>query len=322
MKKNIIVTIVTVLIISIGVIFISQMPRNNGPYHIIVIFKSGEMTEYWQQVQKGIEKASIDYDISFELVAANHEYDVEDQSRLIKEAIAKEPDAILLAAVDYVKMVDAAEEIKENGIKLVVIDSGLQTTQYDSHVTTNNYNAGFNAGKALSKLVPSGERIIIMSYVKGDQTAIEREQGVKDGLAVSGNEYNSEIYYIYDDEDEAYRIANQLINYGLDVGGMVGLNENASVGIGRAIMELDDPNYIQLIGFDSSITEIEYLENGVLKAIVVQRPFNIGYIGFQTAVDLINGKKVDKSIDTGSTLITKDEMFLPENRELLFPFNY
>jgi len=76
-----------------------------------------------------------------------------------------------------------------------------------------------------------------------------------------------------------------------------------------------------LIGFDNSPPIIQFLENGVIQAIIVQKPFNMGYLGIKSAVDTINGTAVDAVIDTGSVCITRDTMYTSENQKLLFPVN-
>jgi ribose transport system substrate-binding protein len=66
--------------------------------------------------------------------------------------------------------------------------------------------------------------------------------------------------------------------------------------------------------------EIAFLEEGVLQAIVVQKPFNMGYLAIKTAWEASNGKSVPPRIDTGAEVITPGTMFTKENQKLLFPF--
>lgn len=75
-----------------------------------------------------------------------------------------------------------------------------------------------------------------------------------------------------------------------------------------------------MAGFDSSIEEIRLLEEGVFDAIVIQKPFNMGYLGIETAVKAARGKEVAPYVDSGSELITKENMYTEENQKLLFPF--
>jgi ribose transport system substrate-binding protein len=57
----------------------------------------------------------------------------------------------------------------------------------------------------------------------------------------------------------------------------------------------------------------------VIQALVVQDPFKMGYEGVRLAIEAIQGKQVDKRVDTGVTLVTMDNFNDPAIQELLFP---
>ena len=92
------------------------------------------------------------------------------------------------------------------------------------------------------------------------------------------------------------------------------------MGAGRAIRELGLVGKVKLVGFDSSVKEVKLLEEGVLQSTIVQKPFNIGYLGIKTAVSVIEGDKMPRHIYTDSVIINKDNMYTEENQKLLFPF--
>ena len=56
-----------------------------------------------------------------------------------------------------------------------------------------------------------------------------------------------------------------------------------------------------------------------LHGIVVQNPFNMGYLGVRTMVEQLQGKPVEKRIDTGVTMITPDNLEAAETQALLHP---
>ena len=99
---------------------------------------------------------------------------------------------------------------------------------------------------------------------------------------------------------------------------IVGLNEYSAVGAARAVKELGLEKEIRMAGIDSS-EEIQLLEEGIFEALVVQKPFNMGYLSVETAVRLVRGEKTEKIQNSGSALITKETMYTEENQKLLFP---
>ena len=66
---------------------------------------------------------------------------------------------------------------------------------------------------------------------------------------------------------------------------------------------------MKVIGFDNSLEQIKFLEKGVFQAIVVQKSFNMGYLAVETALKVLKGENVPPVIDSGSELITKENMY-------------
>lgn len=77
---------------------------------------------------------------------------------------------------------------------------------------------------------------------------------------------------------------------------------------------------IDVFGFDSSIEQIRFLEASECQGLMIQKPFNMGYLGIEKAVKLLEGEKLPDYIDSGFQLITQDNMYTKENQKLLFPF--
>ena len=65
--------------------------------------------------------------------------------------------------------------------------------------------------------------------------------------------------------------------------------------------------------------DVADLKNGDVQGLVVQNPVFMGYKGVMTMVEHLQGKKVEKRIDTGVVLATAENMEQPEVKELLYP---
>ena len=189
-----------------------------------------------------------------------------------------------------------------------------------SFIATDNVEAGFKAGMEMKRLIANRERksIAIVSHIRETATAIDREEGARralEGEKVLGT------WFCDVEEEKAYNITLDLLERFPDLGGIVGLNEASSLGVARAIDGKGLSKEVIVVGFDNATRELAFLEKGVIKATVVQRPYNIGYMAVKTAAEFLKGKKVEKFIDTSSVLITKENMFKREYQELLFPFD-
>jgi ribose transport system substrate-binding protein len=291
------------------------------PPHIIVVLKSIDPSmEFWTIVGDGIDVAAKEFDAQVEIKGPQSEFDVAGQIQILEDSIAAKPDAIVLAATDYQALVPMAQKIRKQGIQLVIIDSGINSEVANSFIATDNIAAGHKMGEMLSKLVDPAKRIVIISHVQGSSTAIQREQGARSGLSANFSSTLAGTYFSNGSQDRAYEITKQLLIEQPDIGGIAGLNEISTLGAAQAIKELGLKEQVKLVGFDSSKKEIKLIEEGVIQAVVIQKPFNMGYLGIKTAFQVLKGQKVDTKIDTGAQVINLDNMYTVENQKLLFPF--
>jgi ribose transport system substrate-binding protein len=110
-----------------------------------------------------------------------------------------------------------------------------------------------------------------------------------------------------------------LITANPNLRGVFASNLNMVQGAGEAIAENKIADKIKLVGFDSDEKLIKLLADGTIAALVVQDPYRMGYDGVKTALAAFKGQKVDRKIDTGVYLITKENMNRPRSQELLHP---
>lgn len=321
-KKNLLGKLIVILVIfSVFLMIFSVRDINKErTLEMIYISKSvDENNEFWMALISGSKMASKEYNVNLSVVAPSDEANYEEQNELIRDAIKKRPDAILLSPSSYTETVDMAEEIKKNGIKLVLIDSTIDSNVADSIVSTGNYAAGEKMGNYMRTLINNDTKIAVVSHVKGSSTAIERESGLRNGLG----KYEDKIIEVIFGEskyDKAYNLTKQLIEEHPDIDMIAALNEYSSVGSAKAVKELGLEKEVIIIGFDNSIEEVKLLEEGIINGIVIQKPFNMGYFGVEQAVKVVKGEKYVEFLDCGSELITKEFMYTDENQKMLFPF--
>lgn len=287
---------------------------------IIVVVKATEEIEFWRVLTDGVQTAAREFDVEASVIGPPKEIEVDLQISMIEQAIQENPDAIVMAAGDYNRLVPTAQKIRKAGIPLIMIDSNINGDYAESLISTDNIDAGEKAGREMSALLPPSAKVAIISYVQGTSTQIEREQGVRSILSYREGTEIVGTYYSEGMEATAYTITKKLLQERKDLDGIVGLNEPSTVGAGRAIQELGLMGKVKLVGFDSSIAEVKLLEAGVLQSVVVQKPFSIGYLGIKTALSVLKGDKVPSEVYTDSVVIHKDNMYTEENQKLLFPF--
>jgi ribose transport system substrate-binding protein len=292
---------------------------SGAPRRVIVIFKTVDYRgmPFWANVRDGVLSAGKDFNLDVSIRGPSTETDIEGQIRIVRAAVEERPSAVVLAAADFALLVPLAGEIKRRGIPLVCVDSFVNSDAVDVRIGTDNYEGGQKVGAALLRYVKPGDVVAVMSYVKGSSTAIGRESGARDFLGKTVRLLDT--VYNGSDAQVAYRQAVTLIARTPALRGIIALNEPTARGAAQALAESGKAGSIALIGFDNSFEVLKYVERGVIRDTVVQKPFNMGYLGVAAARELIDGRKPGRSINTGSIDISRLNMFQPENQKLLFP---
>lgn len=290
---------------------------------IVTIKAKGQMIDFWKVLITGVEDAAHEFGANVSVIGPPSETEIDVQIKQLEQAIRDKPDAIVMAATDYNRLVPMAEQIVKAGIKLITVDSSINSNDSLSFIATDNIAAGEKAGEEMAKLLPPGtesSKIAIMSFVYGTSSQMEREKGVRQWLESNTQIKVTNTYYSEGRQDKAYELTKELLSKDSSIKGIVGLNEPSTVGAGKAIKELGLSGKVKLVGFDSSVDEVKLIEGGVLQATVVQKPYNMGYLSVKTAIEAVRGQKIPKQIDTESVIINEDNMYTEQNQKLLFPF--
>lgn len=275
--------------------------------------------DFWRIVQQGAQDAAKEYGVSCEVTGPTAEGEIDGQIRLMEQAIAQKPDAIILAAADYNKLVPVCQKASEAGILLVTVDSDVNFDKTKSFVSTDNVELGRKLAIQLDSFIGPSDKFGIIGHVKTVTTAMERERGLIEN-AENTSQRLVGIAYCNGSVERARKQAKEMILGNPDIRGMVGLNESSALGIAYALQDLGLGGKVKLVCCDSSEELIPLMERGIIQAFVIQNPFNMGYISVKNTVDLLQKKEVPRFYDTKSVVVTKKTLYVKENQKLLFPF--
>jgi ribose transport system substrate-binding protein len=279
-----------------------------------------EHNDFWVSVIDGANIGAKECGVDLKVEAGPSEEDWQSQNNLIEEAIAEKPDALIVAPCSYSQSTEILKKVKEAGICLTLIDSVIDEDIQDLTVSTDNIEAGRQLGKFAAGFLTKESKIAIMAHVRGTSTAMEREEGVREGLGEKET-CIQEVMYSDSSEEKAYELTRELIFKYADLDMIIALNQPSSVGVGNAIRDLNFVPKVKAVGFDSSLNEIRLMENGIFNGIVIQKSYNMGYLGVQQTWMYLTGKSVSRKLNSGSKLITTENLYSDENQKLLFPFS-
>ena len=303
-----------------------SVPKNAKKLTIAVIPK-GTSHEFWKSIHAGSIKAARELSsegrkIDIIWKGPLREDDREQQIQVVEGFTSQGVDGIVLAPLDNRALVRPVEEAKSAGVPTVIIDSALDSNSIVSFVATDNRKGGILAADRLGELLGGRGKVILLRYAEGSASTLDREDGFLQEIKQKypNIELISTDQYAGATRDTAKRASENLLNrFGDEVQGIFCPNESTTAGMLSALQDIGKAGKVIFVGFDTSQSFIDAMRAKQLHGIVVQNPFNMGYLGVRTMVESLQGKPVEKRIDTGVTMITLDNLDGADTQALLHP---
>jgi ribose transport system substrate-binding protein len=293
----------------------------------IAVIPKGTSHDFWRSVHAGALQAA--QELSAGGTAVNviwkgplREDDREQQVQVVEGFISQGVDGIVLAPLDDHALVRPVEEANNAGVPVTIIDSALQSDQIVSFVATDNRQGGRLAADRIAEVLGGEGNVLMLRYQEGSASTREREEGFLEQLRTNhpGVRIVSSDQYAGATRETAKSASENLLNrYGREIQGVFTPNESSTIGMLLALQDIGLAGNLTFIGFDATEMLVTALRDGQLHGLVVQNPMRMGYLGVRTMVEHLQGRTVDKLIDTGVGVITPDNLDDPEVQELLNP---
>lgn len=289
---------------------------------IAVITKSTD-SDFWHEVKKGVNTASTEYNADVTFEGPKNEEDYIAQNDMINNAVASGANAIVISAIDSLKSVAALEAASLAGVKIIAIDSTVESDTVSTFIGIDNNKAGRMAAEAAAEFFSENDelRIGILGCKQSPDNTTQREEGIRSFANERSNAVVIATESVDSNIESATAGAVSLLTEHSEINIIIGVNEWMTLGIGNAVSQLGLSNKVCAVGFDSNTASIAKLETGEIDALVVQNPFAMGYLGVQSAFELVSGNSVQSNIYTKVSVITKNNMFEAGNQKILFHFN-
>jgi len=279
---------------------------------------------FWQIVLAGARKAGQDLGVKVPELGAQSEADITGQISILENAVASNPAAIVIAPTQFAALGEPITEAAKK-VKIIGIDSAADSKAFTSFLTTDNVAGGRAAADALAAAITQkygkaeGE-IALITSLPGVGSLDQRAKGFKEQIAAKYPGLKLVADKVADGQQTTgLNIMTDLITSMPNLRGVFASNLIMAQGAGQAIAENRAQDRIKLVGFDSDEKLVQFLEDGVISALIVQDPYRMGYDGVKTALAASKGEPVPANVDTGVNTITKANMKSQRSQELLNP---
>jgi ribose transport system substrate-binding protein len=302
----------------------STAPSDGSAGLRIAVIPKGTTHEFWKSVHAGAIKASRELGVDIVWKGPLKEDDLKGQIDVIDSFVAQGVSGIVLAPLSDKGLASSVHHAVEAKIPVVVFDSDLQGADHTSFVATDNVAAGRMAAEELARRMGDTGNVVVLRYQEGSASTSNREQGflaaikAHPGLhVVSDNQYGGATTETAFTTSENLLAAQHAATGG--VSGIFAPNESTTFGMLLALRKSNLASKIHFVGFDASDKLTQAVREGAIDALVLQNPFNIGYVAVRTMTLHLRGEPVEKRIDTGARLATRENLDTPEIRELTQP---
>ncbi|MBM6723182.1 substrate-binding domain-containing protein [Pseudoflavonifractor phocaeensis] len=292
------------------------------PQHTVTLVAKSTQTEFWLSVFAGAEAAATEYNLQLTILGPETEEDYESQNTMVAQAVEDGAEALVFSAIDYENNAAAIDAAARKGVKVVAIDSSVDSDQVSIYIGTDNYAAGQMAAQAALDRVAGELKVGVVNYDISSANGQERERGATDVFAQSGRaEITAVINTLAEAEQAEWDAAAMLQNHP-EINVLLAFNEPTSVGAAQAVKELGLSETVFLVGFDSNVATVDGMQEGSVDALIVQNPYAMGYLGVESAYKLLTGQEggLEHVVDTSTQIVDRSNLFTMDSQKALFAF--
>ena len=293
-----------------------------GARHRVAIVAKSTRTEFWLSVFAGAQAAAAEYNVELDISGPETEEDYETQNRMVAEAVDAGAEALVFSAIDYENNAAAIDAAAAAGVRIVAIDSNVDSAAVQTYIGTDNYAAGQMAAQAALDAVDGELTVGIVNYDISSANGQERERGARDLFEASGRAQVAARINTLAEAGRAQADTEELLRAHPDINVLLAFNEPTSVGAAAAVAAQELSDAVFLVGFDSNLATVEGLQNGSVDALIVQNPYAMGYLGVESAYRLLSGQggSLAPTVDTATSIVDLENLFTMDSQKALFAF--
>lgn len=292
------------------------LPRNvrkpiTRPLKFVFIPKSAH--PWYDVVRAGAEEAVAEFKrfgIEIQVVwDAPPAAEMAAHKQKIGAAILARPDGLAVACLAPTTDAQVINNAVKAGLHVLTFDTDAPQslrTGYVGH--SNDYQDGADLGEFLAGKLNNTGKLGILTGTLSAPNHVGRVNGFKAAIA---KHKGLQIVFASPDSDDLQQAENltaMALKTHPDLQGVFCCNATNPVGCARAVKKAGKAGQIHIVGMDALPETLQYLKEGVIDAVKVQRQDEIGYWAVVYLVALNQGRTVPKVHEIGTTLLTKENL--------------
>ena len=233
------------------------------------------------------------------LVVVDAGDDAAKQTNDIEDLISRNVSVLIVNPVDSDAVAPAVQNAVSKGIKVISVDRVVNGVEVDCQIASDNAAGAKMATEYLVELIGEGAKAAELEGVPGASATIDRGAGFHEAADKDLDVVASQTANF--NRAEGMNVMENILQSCPKVKGVFAHNDEMALGAVEAV--LASGKDIKIVGFDATDDAVAAVKSGKMAATVAQKPELMGETAVQTAMKLINGETVEKSLPVEVELI-------------------
>ena len=252
---------------------------------------------FFVTLTEGAKKAASEMNV--ELVVVDAGDDAAKQTSDIEDLVSRNVGVLIVNPVDSDAVAPAVKSAMSQGIKVIAVDRGVNGVDVDCQIASDNVAGARMATEYLMELVGEGAKVAELQGVPGASATIDRGEGFHQVADKSLQVAASQTANF--NRAEGMTVMENILQSDGAIKGVFAHNDEMALGAVEAVAASGKD--IKIVGFDATDDAQKAVKDGKMAATVAQKPDKMGETAIETAVKIMAGETVDKSIPVEVELI-------------------
>jgi ribose transport system substrate-binding protein len=317
------------LLLVAGLVALTASPALAQKKQLVIVVK-GLDNAFFEAINQGCQKwnsenASSEYECFYTGPASTS--DEAGEAQIVQDMLTKPTTAAIAISPSNAPLIAQAIRTANPTIPVMTLDADLTAEDAGlrkTYLGTDNYTMGFRLGEYFKQHKPDGGKVCTIQGNPAADNILRRAQGFRDAVsgqkglaALAGEGGFTEVsgcpVFTNDDGVKGVQAMSDILaanpdlaGFGIMGGWPLFMAPQPYRDFTRPLADKLASSEFVIVAADTIGEEVAIAKEGLVTALVGQRPFEMGYKAPTVMIDLIEGKPVEDPVFTGLDECTKD----------------
>lgn len=300
MKRFLSLVVVTLMILSLFAGCSTNENVTNEEARTIGLAISTLNNPFFVDLEAGAKAKAQELGVT--LVTLDSQDDSATEMSNVEDLISQGVDIIMINPTDSDAVKSAVEAANKANIPVITLDRGANGGEVVSHIASDNVAGGKLAGEYVIELLGGKGKVVELEGIPGASAARDRGQGFNEAISGTDIEVVAKQTANFD-RAEGLTVMENILQAQPEIDAVFAHNDEMALGAIEAIKA--SKRDILVVGFDATDDAKAAVESGEMAATVEQLPKEIGSMGVEAAVKILNGEQVESMMPVDLQLVKK-----------------